>query len=206
LLDAGRLDRPASEMYNLNWVRPHQARPIVPRRLRREVGGRIDADGKELAPLDPEAVRRTVRELRDAGVRSFAICLMNSYLNRDHERRVAEIVREEAPDAYVQTSDIYPLAKESERTTTVVLDAYTGPLVIDYLTRLEARLRESGFGGPLWIMGMNGGVSTIEHSKRFPVGHLLSGPVGGVAAAVAAAPAIGDNLVTLDMGGTSTDV
>ena len=206
LLDIGRMDRPYEEQFNLHWERPHQQRPLVPRRLRREVPGRMDAEGAERLPIDEAAVRRTVAELCAAGVSSFAICLMNSYLDPRHEEQVERIVSELAPGAYVQTSRVYPLAKETERTTTVVLDAYTGPLVIDYLNRLEARLAESGLDGPVWIMGMNGGVGTLEHSKRFPVTHLLSGPVGGVAHAVAAGHAIGADLVTLDMGGTSTDV
>jgi N-methylhydantoinase A len=200
------MDRPYGEQFNLRWKRPHQQRPLSPRRLRREVPGRLGADGEERLPIDESAVRATVEELQRAGATSFAICLMNSYLDRRHEDQVERIVREVAPDAYVQTSKIYPLAKETERTTTVVLDAYTGPLVIDYLNRLDKRLAENGLDGPVWIMGMNGGVGSLEHSKRVPVTHLLSGPVGGVAHAVAAASAIGRDLVTLDMGGTSTDV
>jgi N-methylhydantoinase A len=206
LLDIGRMDRPYEEQFKLRWKRPHQERPLVPRRLRREVSGRLDAEGHERVPLDADEARRIVRELSDAGATSFAICLMNSYLDQVHEDAVERIVRELAPDAYIQTSRVYPLAKETERTTTVVLDAYTGPLVIDYLNRLDSRLADSGLEGPVWIMGMNGGVGSLEQSKRFPVTHLLSGPVGGVAHAVAASPALGGDLVTLDMGGTSTDV
>lgn len=206
LLDIGRMDRPYEEQFNLRWKRPHQERPLSPRRLRREVPGRLGAEAEERKPIDADAVRTIVEELSAAGATSFAICLMNSYLDGRHEAQVADIVREVAPEAYVQTSEIYPLAKETERTTTVVLDAYTGPLVIDYLNRLDSRLNENGFDGPVWIMGMNGGVGSLEHSKAVPVTHLLSGPVGGVAHAVAAASAIGGDLVTLDMGGTSTDV
>jgi N-methylhydantoinase A len=206
LLDIGRMDRPYEEQFNLHWKRPHQERPLAPRRLRREIYGRIDAEGRERVSINTEAARKVVKELTADGVTSFAICLMNSYLNLEHENQVEQIVRELAPEAYVQTSKVYPLAKETERTTTVVLDAYTGPLVIDYLTRLDARLRENGLDGPVWIMGMNGGVGSLEHSKRFPVTHLLSGPVGGVAHAVSAKSAMGGDLVTLDMGGTSTDV
>jgi N-methylhydantoinase A len=206
LLDTGRLDRPYSRQFDLHWIRPHQERPIVPRRHRRGIRGRISAEGTELAPINLDDVRRAVREMTADGISSFAVCFMNAYLNPAHEQAVAEVIREIAPDAYVQTSDIYPLAKESERTTTVVLDAYIGPLIIDYLSRLEERLRSQDFGGPIWIMGMNGGVSAIEQSKRSPIGQLMSGPVGGVAHAVAVTPAVGGDLVTLDMGGTSTDV
>jgi N-methylhydantoinase A len=206
LLDVGRFDRPFSEMWNLRWVRPHQERPIAPRRLRRGVAGRIAADGEELLPLDLDDARRAVETLRREGATSFAICLMNSYVDPRHEREVAALVREMAPDAYVQTSEVYPLPKEAERTTTVVLDAYTGPLIIDYLSRFDDRLRAGGLEGPIWIMGMNGGVAAIAESKRFPIMQLMSGPVGGVAHAVAAADALGRDLVTLDMGGTSTDV
>jgi N-methylhydantoinase A len=206
LLDVGRFDRPVSEMWNLRWVRPHQERPIAPRRLRRGVPGRIAADGEELLPLDLDAAREAVEALRSEGAESFAVCLMNSYVDPTHEDQVAALVREIAPDAYVQTSEVYPLPKEAERTTTVALDAYTGPLIIDYLSRFDERLHEAGLDGPIWIMGMNGGVAAIGESKRFPIMQLMSGPVGGVAHAVSAAEVIGKALVTLDMGGTSTDV
>lgn len=206
LLDTGRLDRPYTHQFDPHWIRPHQERPIVRRRYRRGVRGRIDAEGKERVPIDLADLREAVAEMHKDGIESFAICFMNSYLDLSHEQAAEAIVNELAPGAYVQTSAIYPLAKESERTTTVVLDAYIGPLIIDYLTRLEQRLRGEGFDGPIWIMGMNGGVAAIEQSKRRPVSQLMSGPVGGVAHAVAASPILGDHLVTLDMGGTSTDV
>lgn len=206
LLDVGRFDRPFNEMWNLRWIRPHQERPIAPRRLRRGVAGRLAADGEELLPLDLDDARAAIEALREQGANSFAICLMNSYVDPRHEQQVAALVREIAPEAYVQTSEVYPLPKESERTTTVVLDAYTGPLIIDYLGRFDERLRAAGLDGPIWIMGMNGGVAALEESKRFPIMQLMSGPVGGVAHAIAATPALGRDLVTLDMGGTSTDV
>jgi N-methylhydantoinase A len=136
-----------------------------------------------------------------------AICFLNSYLTQAHEQRAAEIVREEYPGAYVQTSEIYPVTKEHERTVTVALDAYVGPIVTTYLGRLEAALNEAGFGGSLWMMTMNGGVGSVAETSKAPVFQLVSGPVGGVAGSVDLARASGDrNLLTMDMGGTSTDV
>jgi N-methylhydantoinase A len=206
LLDMGRLDRPYNHQFDPNWIRPHQLNPIVPRRRRKNIRERISADGQVLAPLDAAEVRSAVRELIAEDVDSFAICFVNSYLDLEHEQHAAAIVEELAPDAYIQTSQIHPLAKEAERTTTVVLDAYTGPLVIDYLDRLGRKLRENDFDGPIWIMGMNGGVAALEQSKARPINQLMSGPVGGVAHAASVSTTVGENLVTLDMGGTSTDV
>lgn len=209
LLDIGRMDRPfGPRLYDPTWLRPHQARPVVRRRDRYGVRERISENGTVLLDIDEDQVRRIAGELREAGTESVAICFMNSYLTRVHEDRAAEIIREELPDAYVQTSDLYPVTKEHERTTTVVFDAYVGPIVTHYLRRLERRLEEAGFGGTLWIMTMNGGVGSVAETSKAPVFQLVSGPVGGVSGIVQLVRSRGrsESFVSMDVGGTSTDV
>lgn len=208
LLDIGRMHREFGDrFYDPTWVRPHQERPIVARESRFGVPERIRYDGTELLPLDEYAVRETARELARQGAKSVAVCLLNSYANPDHERRAAEIVAEELPDAYIQTSALYPVTKEHERTTTVALDAYVGPAVNGYLNRLWDRLSERDYGGTLWIMMMNGGIATFADACRNPVFQLVSGPVGGASGSVKLANECeSGNLLTMDVGGTSTDV
>ena len=208
LLDIGRMNREfGPQFYDPTWVRPHQARPIVSRRRRVGVAERISAEGDVVRPLDEDAVRTAALQLKEDGVESVGICFVNAYNNPDHEQRAAAIVREVLPEVYVQTSALYPVTKEHERTTTVALDAYVGPAVTHYLQRLRHLLGEAGFDGLLWIMTMNGGVATIEHAANAPVFQLVSGPVGGVAGSVRLAQATGpENLLTMDVGGTSTDV
>lgn len=210
LLDIGRMDREFGEsLYDPTWIRPHQERPIVRRRDRHGVRERKGPDGSTALALDEDQVRQVARELKQRGMESVAVCFINSYVSGEHEERAAEIVREECPEMYVQTSGLYPVTKESERANTVVLDAYVGPIVTNYLHRLERDLREAGFGGTLWIMTMNGGVGSVAETSKAPVFQLVSGPVGGVSGAVhltrTSASGV-QNLLTMDVGGTSTDV
>lgn len=208
LLDIGRMDREfGSRFYDPTWLRPHQERPIVQRRFRYGILERIDANGEEMLPLDEAQLRLAVQNAKRQGVESFAISFLNAYLSQRHEIQAAAIVREEYPEAYVQTSALYPVTKESERTATVALDAYVGPTITGYLKRLEAALVEGGFVGTLWIMTMNGGVGSVEETARFPVFQLVSGPVGGVSGARhVARTGSHTNLLSMDVGGTSTDI
>ena len=208
LLDIGRMHREFGDrFYDPTWVRPHQERPIVTRESRYGIGERLRHDGSVLLALDEDEVRAAARELADRGTESVAVCLLNSYTNPEHERRAADIVAEEMPDAYIQTSALYPVTKEHERTTTVALDAYVGPAVVGYLNRLMNRLSERDYRGTLWIMMMNGGVATFADAGKAPVFQLVSGPVGGVSGSVKLAnEGSAPNLLTIDVGGTSTDV
>jgi N-methylhydantoinase A len=208
LLDIGRMHREFGErFYDPTWVRPHQERPIVAREARVGIPERLRHDGTTLLELDEGAVREAARELAAQGAKSVAVCLMNAYVNPAHEQRAAKIVAEELPEAYIQTSALYPVTKEHERTATVALDAYVGPAVVGYLNRLMARLDDGGYAGTLWIMMMNGGVATFADAGRAPVFQLVSGPVGGVSGSVKLANECGSpNLLTIDVGGTSTDV
>lgn len=208
LLDIGRMDREfGPHFYDPTWLRPHQERPVARRRHRFGIRERIGWDGQEVVPLDEAQVRSAAAQIREAGLESVAVCFLNSYLNQSHEQQAAAILREELPGVYVQTSQIYPVTKEHERTVTVALDAYVGPIVTTYLHRLEDALAAEGFGGTLWMMTMNGGVGSVAETSKAPVFQLVSGPVGGVAGSVDLARTSGDrNLLTMDMGGTSTDV
>ncbi|GAB92554.1 hydantoinase/oxoprolinase family protein [Gordonia rhizosphera] len=208
LLDIGRMHREFGErFYDPTWRRPHQERPIVERELRFGVPERLRYDGTEILALDEHAVRDAARELVADGAESVAICLVNSYANPANEQRAAEIVAEEIPGAYIQTSALYPVTREHERTATVALDAYVGPSVVGYLDRLMGRLTADGYRGTLWIMMMNGGVATFRDAAKAPVFQLVSGPVGGVSGSIKlAAESSNPNLLTIDVGGTSTDV
>lgn len=207
-LDLGRLSRPGGEdTYNASWVRPHQARPIIERALRREVRERIAEDGSVLVPLDEESVCEAAIFLRDRGVESVAICFLHGYAEPAHEERAREIVKEILPEAYVQTSAVFPVIRESERTTTVALDAYIGQRVHGYLENLGRLLRQAGYHGRILIMQMNAGLAALESAKHTAVWQIQSGPTGGMAAAEFYAARLGRNqLITFDMGGTSTDV
>jgi N-methylhydantoinase A len=181
--------------------------PICPRRRRIGVPERIDFQGNVVLPLDETAIRAGIHRLRKQGVESLAVVFLFSFVNAAHEKRAAEIVREEWPEVMLSLShEIMPSAPEFERTSTTLVHAYVAPNVRRYVTRLEARLREAGFRGRLLLMQSNGGVMTAEHVGRRAVGVLGSGPTGGVVGArhVGSLASVGD-FVAADMGGTRYD-
>jgi N-methylhydantoinase A len=143
--------------------------PIAPRRRRLGLPERLDFRGDVVRPLDEAATRRAARRLRLQGVESIAVCLLFSYVNPVHERRVREIVLEECPGVRVSLShEIMPTAPEFERTSTTLVDAYVGPRVERYLRHLEAALRGAGYGRDLLIMQSNGGIMTADFMARRP--------------------------------------
>jgi N-methylhydantoinase A len=203
VLEIMRTDRQTG--YDLAWDKPV---PYVPRHLRREVPERVLADGSVEQPLDEDAARAQVAHLRDAGVESIAVCLLHAYANPEHERRLGEIVREEAPGVGVSLShDVNAELREFERTNTVVIDAYIKPVMVRYIERLVEGLAGRGFRGRLLLMQGNGGMATAQRATDKPIVTLSSGPAAGAIAAadIAATAGIAD-LVTFDVGGTSTDV
>jgi len=179
--------------------------PMVPRRLRLGIPERVLADGTVLVPLDEAAVRRAAAVFRGEGVGAVAVSFLHSYRNGAHERRAAEILREELPDAYVSLShEVHPEPKEYERTSTTVLDAYVKAVAEGYLERLASGLAERGYRERLFIMLSNGGTATVETAKRVPVQIVESGPAAGVEAAAYFGRLLGiDNLLSFDMGGTT---
>ena len=191
------------DMYNLDYRKPA---PLVPRRLRREVVERLGARGEVRIPLDEGSARAAARRLRDEGVESVAIALLHAYANPAHERRVAEILREEMPaGTFISCShDVLPEIREYERTSTTIINALLGPIVSQYLAALAARLQALGIARPLQIMQSNGGLMSARRAADTPARILESGPAAGVIAAARVARLAGaEHLITLDMGGTT---
>lgn len=188
------------------WERP---KALIPRRLRREIPERLGADGLVVTPLDEEAARQVIRQLREAGVNSYAVCFLHSYLNPAHEQRVAELIAEEHPGAAVTlSSHVLPEIREYERMSTTVVSAMLKPVMMQYLNDLESRVAAlAGHPVPVRVMKCNGGLMLPSGAAEHPVETLFSGPAGGVSAALHLARTAGlHNVITFDMGGTSTDV
>jgi len=184
-------------------------RPLVRRRHRLTVRERVTADGAVLTPLDEDAVRARIRELRDDGCESLAIGFLFSFLNPSHERRAREIAAEEWPETYLSvSSEVLPQVREYERFSTTAVNAYVGPGTARYLGLLERELAESGFDGEFLVILSSGGVIDGQFAGRRAASLLLSGPAGGVLAAsqIVAGDTSHKNLITIDMGGTSYDV
>ncbi|MBX5442399.1 MAG: hydantoinase/oxoprolinase family protein [Solirubrobacteraceae bacterium] len=203
VLEIMRTDRRSG--YDLRWRKPQ---PFVPRHLRLEVPERVLADGTVERPLDENAARTAIRRLVADGVESIAVCLLHAYANPVHERRLLELIREEAPDVAVSlSSDVNAELREFERTNTVVIDAYIKPVMVRYIRRLAERLEADGFTGRLLLMQGSGGMVTPDRACEKPIVTLSSGPAAGAiaAATIAQAAGVGD-IVTFDVGGTSTDV
>jgi N-methylhydantoinase A len=189
-------------------LRLPQPPALIPRALRLPVRERLRPDGRVEIPLDAASLEAAIVRLREAEVESVAICFLHSWAAPKHEHAAAEAVRAGLPGVFVTCSaDVLPQIKEFERFSTTAVNAYVGPVVSRYLTRLEARLREAGYTQPVFVILSHGGMAPIAEAARLAVGTALSGPAGGVAAAVALAKrGMGEQLVTLDMGGTSTDI
>ncbi len=187
---------------------PWQRYPIVRRRYRLTVPERIVKDGSVLVPLDEDRAREQVRKLQEAGVEAVAVCFLFSFLNPAHEERVAEIVREEFPEAFLSvSSDVLPQYREYERFSTVCLNAYVGPRVARYVGRLEDELRRLQVRTGVHLMTSASGVATAEGAVARPVNLLMSGPVAGVVGGIWAGKQAGyGNVITLDVGGTSADI
>ena len=190
------------DTYDLHMRRPE---PLVPRRLRLGVPERLRADGSVLVPLDEAAARAAIRALRDAGAQALAICLLHGFLNPVHERRLAEIAREEAPGLTLCLSgELVPEIGEYERGSTTIANAYVQPVCERYLARLGDGLRAAGIAGPLFLMLSDGGTVREDVAARHPIRLVQSGPAGGVQAArVIGAAAGAENVLCFDMGGTT---
>ena len=184
------------------------AEPLAPRHLRLGVRGRMDAHGREIAPLSGEDVRDAVVQFAQRGVDAIAICFINAYANGGHEEEAAEIIREVAPQMPVSLSSrLAPIVGEYERSSTTVVDAYIRRRVLTYLEALGKRLRGLGFRGEVALIQSNGGAIGLSRVARAPVGLCLSGPAAGIGAMRYFGRLCGsDNLITMEIGGTSCDV
>ncbi|MFI6322899.1 hydantoinase/oxoprolinase family protein [Nonomuraea sp. NPDC050556] len=198
LIARGNRDR----MFDLRYRKPV---PLVPRSDVMEVPGRLDWQGAELTPLDEDAVRHAAKRAKDEGFDAIAVCLLFSYVNPAHEVRVREILGDDV--LVVLSHEVAREWREYERTSSAVLEAYTGPVVRDYLSRVEERFAARGLTVPVHVMQSSGGLVNASYARRRPLQTLLSGPVGGTMGGVAAARLLGrENVICMDMGGTSFDV
>jgi N-methylhydantoinase A len=187
------------------WPKPE---PLVDLRDTFEVHERMGADGRVVRPLDEERLRASILALLSSGIEAITVSFINSYTNPEHERRAGEIVGELAPDIPLSLSaDVLPEIREYERTLSTVVNAYVSPVVSRYLTNLEREVRGRGLDGDLLLLRSDGGLASVEAAAAAPVNLLLSGPAGGVTGALWAAGLSGHgDVLTIDMGGTSTDV
>jgi N-methylhydantoinase A len=205
LIEIGRTKRNIPALFVPTFVRP---RPVVERRHRFEVVERLNADGSVLVPLDTASVERALDAAMEAGAEAIAVCLLHSYLNPAHERAVAETAARRAPGMPVSCSaEVVAEYREFERFSTTVLNAYLRPLMDAYLTGLEEHLLATGYARGVLTVGSSGGMMTTDTARRLPIKTIFSGPAGGVSQAchVSAEAGVRD-VITYDMGGTSTDV
>ncbi len=205
LIEIGRTKRNIPALFVPTFVRP---RPVVERRHRFEVTERLDADGGVLVPLDPASVEGAIDAALAAGAEALAVCLLHAYLNPAHERMVADVAKGRRPDLPVSCSaDVVSEYREFERFSTTVLNAYLQPLMDGYLAALEDRLAATGYAHGVLTVASSGGMMTTETARRLPIKTIFSGPAGGVSRACFVAEAAGTrDVITYDMGGTSTDV
>jgi len=193
------------DRYNLRMPPP---RPLVPRARRLGVRERMRFDGKVGTPLDKRSLEAAIARLKRDGVTSVAVCYLHAYRDGRHEQATRRALERLLPGVYVSlSSEVLPQIKEYERFGTTVVNAYVGPALAVYLGRLEERLKAGGYRRQLLVMQSHGGVAGVADSVRLAAGAVLSGPAGGIAGSQHAARLLETgNLITFDMGGTSTDI
>ena len=201
-IEVGRRTRPQS--YGMFGA----FQPVIPRNLRLEIAERMDADGKIVIPLDEEGVRGAVRTLLDAGCESLVVHFLHAYANPAHERRAVAIARKIWPNGYITAGhELLSEYREYERGVTAAVNASVRPILHRYIDHLQSELTQRGFRRDLLIMNGNGGMVSARNVDREAAKTVMSGPASGVMAAAYTAKRRGfDNLITYDMGGTSTDV
>ncbi len=201
LLLIGRGNWPS---FRLTWNKPA---PFVPGRLAAEVRERVRADGTVLDDLDEAEVIEKVGHLVDAGAEAIAVCFINAYVRPDHERRAGELIREHFPDLVICLShELSRRYREYDRAVTATGEAYLRPRMRDYFDKLSSGMAAGGFDGRLFITASDGGVMSVEQARDRALRTLVSGCASGVAgAAVISAAAGWDDVLAIDMGGTSFD-
>ncbi len=200
IADEGRFDQ-----YDVFIERP---KVLVPRRLRFTVPERVDVHGAVRLPLDVEAVRAVAQKIKAGQVQAVAVVLMHGYANPAHEQRIAAILREECPGVSISLGcEVAPEAREYERTSTVVANAYVQPLMAGYLGRLDATFRAKGSRAPIHLITSGGSLASLDTAVRFPVRLVESGPAGGAILAAYLAAERGENAIfSFDMGGTTAKI
>lgn len=182
--------------------------PLVPRELRFTVPERVLASGEVRLPLDEDAVRALAAQLKANEVESAAICYMHGYANPDHERRTRALLSQLLPDLPISlSSEVCPEIREYERTSTTVINAYVQPVMAGYLERMRDVFTAKGFAGAIYLVASNGGLTSLETARRFPVRLIESGPAGGAIFGAAIAASMGErHVLAFDMGGTTAKV
>jgi len=190
------------DLYDLYAKMPE---PLVPRYLRREINERLDKDGNVLIEMGTDEVIRVISDLKSEDINALAICFLHSYANPQHERKAAETVRSQDQELSISiSSEVACEIREFERTSTTVANAYLQPLMEGYLEKLEKGLQKRGYSGCLFIMMSNGGISSLDTAKRFPVRLIESGPAAGALAATFYGNLLKEeNVLSFDMGGTT---
>lgn len=203
VLEIMRADR--KELFNLEQAKPT---PLVPRSRRLEVTERIGSHGEVVEPLTQESIDAVLDALEGTGCNSVAVCLLFSFRNPDHERQLGAAIRRRFPDIYVSLShEVLPIYREFERTSTTVVNAVGRPLMDDYLGRLESTLPTELVSKSFQVMDSSGGLVDPVQARDVPVRTLFSGPAGGVVLGIEIGQTLGrGNVISFDMGGTSTDV
>jgi N-methylhydantoinase A len=203
LLEIGNQMRPS--LYNLQRPKPE---PLVPGELRQEVQERVYASGAVRTPLDQISMDAAVKRLSAADVEAVAICFMFSFVNPEHERIARDAVQAALPNAYVTAShEIVPEFREYPRLSTTVLNAYLGPVMKRYLSNFHASIAAMGIRSDPYVTQSNGGILSVNECIHTPIRTAMSGPSAGVIAAAHLGKLTGfDNLITLDLGGTSADI
>ena len=206
ILHIGRHKRPHN--FSLHFDVPWQSKPLVKRRHRIPISERIlPPFGEVEVSLNEEEVRQAANKLKESGIKSVIVGFLFSFLNKDHELRAKEIVLEEIPDAYVCCScEVVDAMREYERFSTTAMNAYIGPKTSLYLNNLEHQLKENGIDADLRIIQSNGGLATVDSCCEKPVNILMSGPAGGVIGGSYFANLDDENIITVDIGGTSADI
>jgi N-methylhydantoinase A len=190
------------------WIIYNKSLPMAPLACTIEADERVSAKGEVVRGLDEEALRKSLRTLKVQKIEALTVSLINSFANPAHEQRVREIAIEELPDTPVSlSSDVVPEMQEYERTVTTVANSYVRPRVDRYVSNLKDKLAKVAKNAKLHILRSDGGLASASSAAEFPVNLLMSGPAGGVTGALWVAVQAGfPNLLTVDVGGTSTDV
>lgn len=198
ILEIGRQRR--AEIYNLEFLRPV---PLIPRKFRYTVSGRINPKGEEIEKINDNDLKRIVKSLKKNNIESVAISLLNSYLNSAHEIYIKNYLQNYSKMVFI-SSEIDPQYREYERTSTTVVNAVLSPLVSNYLENLKTKIKNMQINAPIYVMGSNGGLNTVDYSSKMPISIIESGPSAGVIASSFLAKKLNlKRVITFDMGGTT---
>lgn len=203
MYEIGRANR--SEIYNIQYRQPN---PLVKRRHIFEVDERVLVDGRIETPLNDDSLQQVINEINHKNYDSVSVCLLHAYKNPEHEQLIKKKINQQLPEVSVSLShEVVREWREYERTSTTVINAYIAPIVEHYLSKFEGEIDRRGLNNDLYIMQSNGGVMTSEIARSKPIQTLLSGPVGGTMGSLTLGQNTkNENLICVDMGGTSFDV